>query len=189
MRDFIGIIESALVDEPLEERVAPASYLYHGTSPDIAVEILLSNVMLDKTDHTDSKLITTNDGWNKRVDLPFKKKTIDKHGRVTGVSMSRSSEFPAAWTMGYGVTLVFDRNKIAADNRIVPVAYYSRESKRRDEMEDFVVGPIRNVDRKLVAIEVPQMVYEQMVSDDEYMEEGEKLYEPILKFHNLIIKN
>lgn len=188
MRDFIGIVKSALV-EPLEEEVAPSSYLYHGTAPDIAVEILLSNVMLDKTDHTDSKLITTNDGWNKRVDLPFKKKTIDKHGRVTGVSMSRSSEFPTSWTMGYGVILVFDRNKVAADNRIVPVAYYNREAGRRDEMEDFVVGPIRNVNRKLVAIEVSQNVYEQMVSDDEYMDEGEKLYEPILKFYNLIIKN
>lgn len=186
MRDFIGIVENAL--EPLEEEVAASSYLYHGTSPEIAVEILLSNVVLDKTDHSNTKIVSFKDK-NKLVDQPFKKKTINQHGKVNGVSMSRSSEFPLAWTMNYGVVLVFDRNKILADNRVVPVAYYSRETKRRDEMEDFVVGPIRNVNRKLVAIEVPQMVYEQMVSDDEYMDEGEKLYEPILKFHNLIIRN
>lgn len=165
----------------LLEAIAPSSYLYHGTDTDSAAKILHQNIILDNTEHNDSKLIS-HKGRRKTIPLPVGNKDITKHRYVKGVSTSRSPEFPKIWRdfIHGGVIFVLDRAKVNADNRIIPVSYYENIGSFRDEMEDFVVGSIRNLDRKLAQVMVSQATYDWMISEDEMMMPGYENYDDII---------
>lgn len=150
----------------LFETIPSSPLLYHATNLDVAAMILDQNVFLAKTDHYDGQMISHR-GKNRRIPHAVKGKHLDQFEKVWGISFSRSDEFPKKW-VGFGqyeggVILVVDRNKVQAENRINPIKYYAPTSKyKTDETEDFVIGNIRNVDRKLVHVMVSQQTYEWM---------------------------
>lgn len=155
------------IDE-LFESVHPA-VLYHCTAADSAGKIIYTNTILDNTDHN--------------VRLPygktrtgFRPTDINKYDNVKGVSLSRNPFFARRWGSGEGVVLVLDGEKLRQNYRIVPFDYY----KNRAEAEEFLVGPLKNVNRYLKSIVMSQKTFDELQEYDDQFIEGHKPYEDIL---------
>lgn len=134
MRDII-----ALVEEALTEKVGPA-YLYHATTVDDAELILMSNTLEARTTH--------------RVDrgtmsVGFRPGDADQFGTVAGVSLTRDPHFARAWKRE-GVLFVIDAGKLRQRQRTMPLDYYGK----RREAEEFVIGPIKNLEGVLAEIQI-----------------------------------
>ena len=132
------------------EKVTHA-YLYHGTSPDNAAHIIISNKLVAYTGHQNHTIQTT-------------EKHRDKYN-VYGVSLTRNAIFAREWTSDGGVVFVLDQEKLRHRHLIQPFLYYRADDTRVDgrrEAEEFVVGlkGITPLDQYLVEIRIPRKVYD-----------------------------
>lgn len=175
MRELINLVEGV-----------QDNHLYHGTNADRAEGILHTNILEARTEHSDSKLVTHN-GWNKRVQMPFRPKTVSRSGYVSGTSMTRSLLFATQWATPVGVVFVFDRAILQYTNRIVSFQYYPREAVRVNEMEDFVVGPVNNIDRAIVEIRMSQFGLENLHDINSYHVEDQQPFSLIVNHPKLRI--
>ena len=153
----------------LFEAVRPA-LLYHCTPA--AEEILRSNEILAKTPHS--------------VRLPygrtrpgFRPAETDKFNNVYGVSLTRNPFFARRWGSGEGIVLVLDAAKLNRDYRLVAIDHYNGITQR-SESEEFLVGPLKNVKKYLVSIQMSQQTYDEMNEYNDQFIEGHKPYELVL---------
>lgn len=155
----------------LFEAVGP-SELYHGTQMGYAMSILKDNEIGARTSHIP------------RPGLPIRNKDMsyshyDGDERIRGVSLTRNKKFAIKWATN-GLVFVLDAVKLRQNYRIVPISFFSYNDKiNRSEYEEFVVGPIRNLDRYIKSIEITKRDYETMLTHPEYY--AEILTHPKLK--------
>jgi hypothetical protein len=145
--------------------------VYHGTDPDNAEGILEFNRITGHTEHN-AKPLKVIKGYNRIVPVGFRQHEIAQFDRVSGVSLTRDPNFARRWKSGQGVVFALDANKLRQNFRMIPYDYYGN----RAEAEEFLVGHLTNVSRYLLAIEVSQKVYDEMVEDNEMYMPGEGRY-------------
>jgi hypothetical protein len=130
-----------------EGRDAP---LYHGTTFGGALLILKQNKMADRTSHSNMDL-----------------------DDINGVSLSRSPRI----AHGFGaVVFVLDQRRLSHNYKISPVDYWDTDEKKSfyeptpytregeyTEAEEFVIGPINNVSRYIIRLEMVMTQYERMM--------------------------
>jgi len=146
----------------LNEEVRP-DVLYHAIrwTPDI-VQILADNELKATVLQMAARPSKTP---GKTFRDQFKDKDIKK-GHVAGVSLTRSrnlaQKWGDIWGKSHGVILKLDRAGLKQNYKIIP---YSWLDFTRHEAEEFVVGPIKNLDRYLLGI------YTKEDSDDKIPDE------------------
>lgn len=131
--------------------------LYHGTSWVSAAHIVEGNAIEPRTKHYASTLYAS-----KLFHNPVKDDTLV----VDGVSLSR--DYNIGRRFG-NVVFVLDQRTLAFNHRIIPLDYWSscNFSKRgaeggldSGEAEEFVVGPIKPLDRYLIEIRIKRKWYD-----------------------------
>jgi hypothetical protein len=142
-----------------------AARLYHATNFFNALQIIETNVLMAKTEH----------------DLPA-------IGMVTGVSLTRNWAYAKDWS---ALALELDRHKLAHRYRLIPFNYWHRGNERpqgygRQEAEEFVIGPVTQVDRYLIAIHISHktMGFLQQRNADAKGRYDAILQHPLLKVHS-----
>ncbi len=145
-----------------ESRSAP---LYHGTNISSAEEILKHNMIMAKTGHQAPAL-----GLTRGHALGNYKNTGGRWGDINGVSLTRS--FKTAMDFG-AVIFELDQSVLTNNHKIVPIQYFGiggnamagarstayqagkGKSGASTEAEEFVIGSIKNLDKYLKTIWVP----------------------------------
>lgn len=148
----------------IEGRDAP---LYHGTTYEIATEILHDNFFGDYTTHFIKDPVNPKKG---QVKIDGVRKRID------GISLSRSFNF----SKGHGLEIVFelDQRKLSQRYKIIPVNYlnnddniYDKYSRARlperskskkylaNEYEEFVVGKVKPAENYITKIHAEEHVF------------------------------
>lgn len=137
--------------ELFEGRESP---LYHGTSWVAAAHILEKNEIEARSYHDASKLL---------------RKTEISDYQVAGVSLTR--DYRVARTFGE-IVFVLDQQKLVTRHEIIPIDFFSKAKfmvGRGDgggESEEFVVGPITNLDRYLTEIRITKKWYDANISSE-----------------------
>ena len=141
-------------------------HLYHATRTEHALSILRTNVVEDRTKQTlgakRGKRYQRSEGQNGE---PIYGYDLIGGKEVSGVSLTRSYEFALEWKSD--VIFVFDHARLAQDFKITPIDhihsagwdYYSpgavnMRKEWYNQYEEFLVGPIRNVKRYLLSINI-----------------------------------
>ena len=153
-----------------ETRIAS---LYHGCGVGGAIQILKSNTIEDRTYQFP------------RPGSPFKQ-------AVSGVSLSRSM----MTAQGFGlVVLQLDWPKLSQRFKIEPIDYWGHSdevtrgivTRRREnyaEAEEFVLGPITNLGRYLLAIHIDRKKFHQIAYDCYAANDVTRLKRhPLLRIH------
>lgn len=137
------------------------AYLYHTTPADYAAKIIYTNTIIGHTSHFGPK--------------------FGKTGDVHGVSLSRNWNFVRNFRGGQGVIFVLDWQKLKQSYSIKPIDYFStkfrnsqRLDRQRTECEEFVFGSITNLDRYLIEIRIPKIIYEECLEDNEHWVDPEE---------------
>ena len=142
------------INELFEVSSAGSTLLYHATSLEFIKPILDSNMLRADTDHLISDIYP-----ERRTQYKSKLDYNDRTDTVAGVSLTRDKKFAEAWA---DVILVFEQNKLKQNYKLKPVSYFTDDAtNNRDESEEFVIGPIKNLDRNLVAIYFPPRLEKQ----------------------------
>jgi hypothetical protein len=126
-----------------EGRDAP---LYHATSPADILNILKSNMLKSTVYHT--KL----------------------YKNQKGISFTRNFKFAKKWR-GSSIILELDQRKLSQRHKIGTVHYWSKrikdktrhteksdtglDAKKYNEYEEFVIGDIKNLDKYIINIHIP----------------------------------
>lgn len=141
-------------------------HLYHATRIEYAMSILRTNVVEDRTKQTlgakRGKRYERAQGANGE---PIYGYDLIGGKEVSGVSLTRSYEFALDWKSD--VIFVFDHRRLAQDYSIKPIDhihsagwdYYSpgavnMRKEWYNQYEEFLIGPIRNVSRYLISINI-----------------------------------
>lgn len=124
--------------------------LYHATEVDTAIQILDQNMIEARTSHSESLRL--------RLDHLGVRKSEIRSGPtqqwIEGVSMTRSLPFARSWKK-VGVVLAFDARALRSRYRLIPMTYYARHQENTPSMpeaEEFLLGPLKDVNRYLSAI-------------------------------------
>jgi len=142
-----------------EGRDAP---LYHTTEIETATSIIKDDLIKP---FTTQSFATKR---NEKISYKF----------VKGVSLTRSLNFAKAFRGEYVIIFEFDQSKLVHNHQIVPFNFFAagaeahgsdspaRFSKKEDnilnEHEEFLVGPIKNVNKYITKIIVTPSVFSQL---------------------------
>lgn len=147
----------------LFEAVGPDA-LYHGTGVDQACSIIEDDLIKDKTSHESTHLMAVN-GFNRQIAHGFRKKDLDPEApythKVKGVSLTRDIRLARKWK-GFGVVFGFSRDRLKHNYRFLPYDYF----RNRKESEEFLVGPLKNMSRYLISIDISQQVLDSITDRD-----------------------
>lgn len=143
--------------------------LYHATTLRNILNILDENRIEAKTTHTLSGV-----HYNYKSIFPIRDKSnphVAQDGKIKGVSLTRSFAFARSWSE---IILELDANKLKHNHKIINYSYY--QTPNYDEAEEFIIGPINNLDKYLVSIYIPDYRYKALKSYD-----TTGYYKPLLK--------
>jgi hypothetical protein len=136
-------------------------YLYHGTTIYSALSIIFEDKFASTTLQKVTKYHSGEEDGIKRHHPNAMLQDLRNGVRAThyyGVSFTRSFKFAERWSNTYddmNVVFKIDRRILAQHNKILPISFFkSREPGRhhQDELEEFVIGPVKGVRRMTAEI-------------------------------------
>ena len=140
-------------------------YLYHATRLEKAARIIRDNTVEAFTTQTiDAKRGKRIKRATGATGLPIYGYELKGGSQVKGVSLTRNYDFAMSWS---DIIFVFDQAKLNHNHKLIPTDhvhgagwdYYSpgavnMQKDWYEQYEEFVVGPIKNVSRSLVSVNV-----------------------------------
>lgn len=138
----------------LLEAASTNPMLYHATNLESIIAILKGNILRADTEHLISDI-----NPERRHEFRSKDDYSERDDTISGVSLTRDKMFAENWS---DVILVIDWNKLKQNYKIKQVSYYGDDgSNNREESEEFVIGPIKNLDRYIAGIYFPARLEKQ----------------------------
>lgn len=133
------------------------SPLYHATTKEALIDILLSDTLMGKTEHGKAHLSGIKKSFREKYNSKYQ--TFDdmnrlkweqsySNSRQRGVSLTRDINFAWIWTTrklysGAGGIIVLDQAKLTKKYKIAPIDYW--EAPRKEEYEEFLFGDINKI--------------------------------------------